>query len=150
MSLQDWLKEGTLKPHKTSTQEIDALLKVVARDIADASIELLSEDRRFATAYNAGLQLATVALLVSGYRPSATHGHHWITIQSLQFTLGSSSEKRRRYLNACRKKRNQTDYDRAGEILREEVEELLAEVKRFREEMILWLKENHPEIMWPE
>jgi len=147
MSLQSWLREGKLKPHQTSAQEITNLFMVIDRDMADASIEQLSDDRRFATAYNAALQLATVALLASGYRPSAGHGHHWITLSSLKFTMGSAAQSRADYLNFCRSKRNLTDYDRAGFTQEEEVLELLEEIEAFYQDLKSWLKENHPTLL---
>lgn len=49
-------------------EEIRALLAVSARDEADARETAISEDRRFATAYNGALQLATVVLRAEGYR----------------------------------------------------------------------------------
>ena len=36
-------------------QELTEIRRLVARDLADAAIPALSEDRRFATAYNAAL-----------------------------------------------------------------------------------------------
>lgn len=68
MSLKKWQSEGKLRPHKTSKEEITNLLKIVERDIKDASIPELSPDRRFAIAYNAILQLATIPLYCKGFR----------------------------------------------------------------------------------
>jgi len=86
VSLQSWLSEGKLKSHKTSRSEIDQLLAVFDRDLADARVKGLSADRRFATAYNAALTISIAALAASGYRTSG-EGHHYWTIQSLAFTL---------------------------------------------------------------
>lgn len=58
MSLQDWLNEDKLSPHTTNPKEVQSLFKVIERDIADAEVTAISADRRFATAYNAALQLA--------------------------------------------------------------------------------------------
>jgi hypothetical protein len=68
MSLQSLLAEGKLRRHRTSAKEIADLLRVVDRDLADAAIAQTSADRRFATAYNAALALATVVLHAAGYR----------------------------------------------------------------------------------
>jgi hypothetical protein len=38
----------------------------VARDLADAKVKTLSADRRFATAYNAALQAANMAIACAG------------------------------------------------------------------------------------
>ena len=68
MSLNSLLKAGKLKRHKTSAREISDLFEVVQRDLKDASIKELSADRRFATAYNAALQLTTILMYSHGYR----------------------------------------------------------------------------------
>lgn len=41
-------------------------------------------------------------------------------------------------------RRNVTDYDRVGEISQREVEEILAEVRALRGDLLDWLKRNHP------
>ena len=50
--------------HRTSKKELDDMRALVARDLADAGIAGLSADRRFATAYNAALQAANIAIAV--------------------------------------------------------------------------------------
>ena len=53
MSLADWAKNGWLRPHKTSKEEIANLLEIVERDLKDASAKGLSDDWKFGIAYNA-------------------------------------------------------------------------------------------------
>ena len=69
MSLQQWANNGWLKAHQTSPKEIQDLLKIVERDLADAVVGDLSDDWRFGIAYNAALKLCTILIYVSGYRP---------------------------------------------------------------------------------
>lgn len=147
MTLKDLLADGRVRPHRTSAKEVADLLRVVDRDLADAEIPQLSTDRRFATAYNAALQLATIALHVAGFRAFGT-GHHWATLHVLPEIMGSQAQVRADYLDNCRSKRNVTDYDRVGEISQREVEEILAEVRAFRGDLLDWLKRNHP-TLWP-
>ena len=147
MSLQKWINEGRLQQHTTSKEEIRNLFKLVERDLKDARIKQLSTDRRFATAYNAALQLATIVLLAAGYRVKAISGHHWVTIISLPEIMGKSQKGRADYLNACRAKRNVTDYDRVGEISEAELKELLKEVASFKQEVMDWLNQYHPSFM---
>jgi hypothetical protein len=59
-NLRRYLDSGRLKRQPTSRSEIESLFKVVDRDLADAAVTGISADRRFATAYNAALQLATI------------------------------------------------------------------------------------------
>lgn len=141
MSLQTWLSEGRLRPHSGSEQETADLLRVVERDLADAGILALSADRRFTTAYNAALQLATIVLRASGYRTAGV-GHHWITFQTLPELMGAALQVRADYFDACRRKRNIADYDAAGEISDAETEELLAEVLEFRRDVQEWLTDR--------
>jgi hypothetical protein len=62
MTWKDLLKNQRVKPHQTSHEELHDLRAVVERDLKDAKIDQLSADRRFATAYNAVLQLTKTVL----------------------------------------------------------------------------------------
>jgi uncharacterized protein (UPF0332 family) len=145
MTLKQLLADGKLVKHRTSRQEIASLLKVVERDITDASIEIVSADRRFATAYNAALQLATIALCCKGYKAIGL-GQHFTVLQTLKETMGQEFCDRANYFDMCRTKRNVTDYDRAGEISEGEAIELLQEVKDFKQEVADWLHNYYPKL----
>lgn len=145
MSLQDWLDRKDLKPHRTSPG-VSELLKLVERDLQDAAVTVISPDRRFTTAYNAVLQLATIVLYASGYR-AAGKGHHWITINVLPDIMGSDAQELVDYLDNCRKKRHGVDYDRAYSLSTEDVEEPLRETGSFRDEVLEWLRKSHPDLL---
>jgi len=53
MSLDDWYKNGWLKKHQTSREEIGNLIAIIERDLKDCSNEHVSQDWRFAIAYYA-------------------------------------------------------------------------------------------------
>jgi hypothetical protein len=53
---------------------------LIDRDLADAAVQDVSADRRFAIAYEAALQLATITLYASGYETHGT-GHHFNTFE---------------------------------------------------------------------
>ena len=146
MTLKELLADGRIRPHKTSASEVADLLRVVVRDLTDARITQVSTDRRFATAYNAALQVATIVLHAAGYR-AVGKGHHWATFHVLPEMMGPQVQTRADYFNNCRAKRNVGDYDRAGEISEHEVEEILAEVQIFREELFAWLRKHHPALL---
>lgn len=142
MSLKDLLNQGRLRQHKTSKKEIENLLELVRRDIKDAKVEGLSSDRRFACAYNAVLQLATILLYCKGYKPEGT-GHHFTVFQAMKIIMGNNYYTLADYFDSCRSKRNITDYDYAGAISELEAEELIEEAEKFLEITIDWLKENY-------
>lgn len=64
MTWTQLLASNEAQRHKTSKKELDKLRAVIRRDLADASLDGASTDRRFATAYNAALQAAKMALHV--------------------------------------------------------------------------------------
>jgi hypothetical protein len=146
MTLQSLQADGRLRRHRTSAEEISALLQVVTRDLRDASVKELSPDRRFTTAYSAALQLATIVLRAAGYR-TAGSAHHWTTFQALSLILEPRDTELADYFDSCRRKRNVADYDAAGMISEAEVRELLQEVKRFQKHVISWLAREHPHLM---
>ena len=121
------------------------LVRMVERDLADAAIPQLSTDRRLATAYNAALLLATIALHAAGYRTAST-GHHWPTFHVLPEVLGIGTQARADYLDGCRAKRNVSDYDRAGAISEQELAELVEEVQAFRQDILGWLYAHHADL----
>src|SRR5579864_7280973 len=103
MSWQSLLQAQKVKPHKTSRQEIENLRDVVERDLQDAEIEALSADRRFATAYNAVLQLAKMVIACAGYRVAGV-GHHLTTFEALEIAMGPSVSALVAYFDTCRRK----------------------------------------------
>ena len=115
MNLEDLLNQGRLKHHKTSKKEIQNLLALAKRDIKDAKIIELSLDRRFACAYNAVLQLATILLYSKGFRPKGV-GHHFTVFQAMRIIMRTDYYTLADYFDSCRSKRNITDYDYAGAI----------------------------------
>jgi hypothetical protein len=51
-----------LKAEPTSRDEIKSLLTIVDRDLKDANVAVISEDRRFEAAFSAARTAATIAL----------------------------------------------------------------------------------------
>ena len=146
MSLKQFLAEDRLRPHRASRREIRDLLRVSDRDLKDAAVDAISVDLRFQAAYQAALQLATIILAASGYRTTGA-GHHWLTFNVLPELLGPQSQEIATYFDQCRGQRNRSDYDRAGEIAREEAIELLDEAKKFRRTVLSWLRERHRSLL---
>jgi hypothetical protein len=148
MSLQSWANNRWLRPHRTSPQEIKDLLAMVERDLADAQGEI-SPDWRFGIAYNAALKLCTILVYASGYRPEKTLQHHR-TIQALSLILGANRGADVDYLDTCRGKRNTVEYDHAGGVTDNNVDELIEFTKELRGAVMEWLRQNHPNLVPPE
>jgi len=144
MGLSDWLEKGWLVKHRPNRREIKELLGIADRDTADAQAEGISTDTRLSIAYNAALQLAVAALAAAGYR-AGREAHHYRVIQSLAFTIGANTELIDQ-LDSFRKKRNISDYERAGAVSDQEAKEMLTLAKTLREMVTGWLKNNHPEL----
>ena len=145
MSLQDWLKSRWLIKHQTSRQEILDLLSMADRDLGQCRTPNLSPDWQLNIAYNAALQAATAALAASGYRAEG-EAHHYRVIQSLAYTI-KANEIFIAQLDKFRKKRNIGSYERAGGVSEQEVKEMVALAKDVKDEVIAWLKKNHPELL---
>jgi hypothetical protein len=146
MNLERLLAQGRLRPHSTTKEEIQEMLRIAIRDLEDAVVQGLSLDRRFFIAYEAALTLATIPLYCSGYE---THGrgHHWMTFLVLADVMSSDIRELADYFELCRTKRNIGTYDRGGQITLHETEELVTEVKQFQSTIEEWLRINHPEFI---
>jgi len=145
MSLDDWLQNGWLIAHRTSREEISDLLALAGRDLRECQAEGLSPDWRLAIAYNSALQAATAALAAAGYR-AARDGHHYRTIQSLAFTIGADGDLIAK-LDAFRKKRNISDYERSGSVSAQEAREMFVLARSLKKAVEDWLKANHPKLL---
>ncbi len=145
MSLDDWRQNGWLSAHETSRQEIDDLLALADPDLKDCRAEGLSTDWRFNIAYNAILQAATAALAAAGYR-APRDSHHYRILQSLAFTIGASPTTLR-CLDAFRKKRNLTGYERIGTVSDKEAKEILETAQILRRQVEEWIRATQPELL---
>jgi hypothetical protein len=126
--------------------ELDDLRAVVERDLQDARIPELSAHRRFATAYNAALQLAEAAIACEGYRVVGI-GHHQTTFEALEIAMGAQVSSFVAYFDTCRRKRNQVDYDFANAASETEADESIEKTKEFKQFVQDWIKKNHPAIL---
>lgn len=147
MTLEGWRDNGWLVEHETSKQEIANLLAVVDRDLHDAAIEALSGDWRLGIAYNAALQLATIALAASGFRPGRDRAHER-TIQSLRHSVMLDQDLVDT-LDGVRRKRNQVNYDRAGAASSGEAAEMHELAVELRGIVVAWLEQHHPKLLPP-
>ncbi len=147
MSLEQWLQFGWLQRNETTVAEIEQLLNVVARDLADAKVSETSVDGRFAHAYDAALQICMVALRASGFRVKKGQGHHKRGIESLVFTLGEGYANERDQIETCSRLRGQSIYERTGVVEERDVTELIETAENLRKNLENWLLRKHPELV---
>ena len=146
MSLENWSKNGWLRPYRTSPSQIAELFTIADRDLEDASTARLSADWQFGIAYNAALKLCTILLYAEGYRPEKNLAH-FRTLQALPLIMGEELRDDADYLDSCRAKRNTAEYDVAGAVSPEEARELVEYATELRRTVQTWLKNHHPELL---
>lgn len=144
MSWKKLLQDNKVHRHTTSRQELNEIRRLVARDLTDAAIPALSEDRRFATAYNAALQTAKMAIACAGYRIASVPGHHRLTFEGAKLALGKPAEHLADYFDSCRRKRNEIDYTGATIATTTEADELLLHAKSFLKLVEAWINSTYP------
>jgi hypothetical protein len=148
MSLQNWLQIGHLIEHQATVAEVRNLLGVVDREIADAGVAGLSDDGRFTHAYDAALLLCKLALHASGFEvQKRAPGHHSLWINSLEFTLGGGQKTTLIHLSKSSKLRHTSMYDHAGVVEKQDADDLLEAARRLREEVLNWLRSQHPTLV---
>src|SRR5664279_1629891 len=143
MSWKKLLQDNKVHRHRTGRQELNEIRRLVARDLSDAAIPALSEDRRFATAYNAALQSAKMAIACAGYRIASVPGHHRLTFEGAKLAIGKPAELLADYFDACRRKRNEIDTG-ATIATSTEAEELLVHANAFLKMVEAWITSTHP------
>src|SRR5260370_35696559 len=146
MSWKKLQAEGRVRTLKTTKKGLNELRGLVAGDLEDAATQELSDDRRFATAYNAALQTAKMAIACAGYQLASTPGHHRLTFEAARLALGASAARHLDFFEACRRKRNVMGYDHALVGTHTEAEEIVAETNDFFELVERWIAANHPKL----
>jgi hypothetical protein len=148
MSLQHWLQIGQLINHQATVAEVQNLLGVVDREIADAGIAGLSDDGRFTHAYDAALLLCKLALHASGFEvQKRTPGHHSIWINSLEFTLGNTHKPILIHISKSSTLRHTSLYIHAGVVQKQDADDLLDTARQLRADVINWLRSHHPTLL---
>jgi hypothetical protein len=142
VNLQKYLKNGSLKAHKSTKKEIESFKKLIARDLKDCAIEEVSVDRRFATAYQAALNLSRMIIIVSNYRVSSKTGHHALTFEIADLILGELYQEYFNFFDVCRRKRNIVDYNFTDVASISELEKLIEKVEEFKRIVYDWLEKE--------
>jgi hypothetical protein len=147
MSLEQWRQNQWLQPSEVALPEIQQLLAVVDREIADAAVKALSAEGRFEHAYHAALQLCAIPLRSSGYRVPKGQSQHKRTIDSLRYTLGESHAGIADCLERYSRERGRVVYEQIDVVTERDAEELLAIARQLRTDVIDWLRATHSELL---
>ena len=147
MTLEQWEQNHWLSKSAPTQSEIAQLLAVVDREISDASVEALSVDGRFMHAYDAALNLCSIALRACGFVATKGQGHHKRTIASLTYTLGAAYQHLSDQIELASRRRSQAMYDRVGVVEEVDANELLKTAVDLRSAVIRWLATNKPVLL---
>lgn len=147
MSLEDWKRNHWLKDSVPTLSEITQLFAVVDREISDASVVGLSVDGKFMHAYDAALNLCTIALRSSGFSVVKGQGHHKKTIEALPLCLGKTYADIADQIEIASRQRGQAMYDRTGVVEDQDADDLLQVALELRSALIEWLKTEHPTLL---
>ena len=146
MSLQQWLDDNLIHQARPTPDEVQSLLAVSRREIADAAVQGISLDGRFEHAYESVRSAAQAALLAEGFAvPRHAERGHEVLIRSLAHTVGLEVGKVD-YLDICRRSWEKVKYERSGLVQRAEADRLLREAPDVLEHVKAWLAERHPEL----
>jgi hypothetical protein len=131
-ALSNLAKIGKVKAEPMNHAEIDRMLVMARKRLADSSYPQVSQEGRFTSVYNAIHGAALAALRWHGYRSE----NRYVVFQSLGHTLGWSASQWR-VIDAAHQKRNLAEYEGFLEIeesaiaeLRLLAEKLFADIER--------------------
>jgi hypothetical protein len=92
----------------------------------------------------AGRAAARAALAACGYR-LRTSAHHYLVVESLEYTIGLSGDEVRR-LQTYRRMLARAMYDQVGAASREDAQAALGAAKAVAERLTRWLAREHPDL----
>lgn len=118
-ALSNLAKIGKIKAEPMNRAEIDRMLVMARKRLADSSYPQVSQEGRFTSIYNAIHGAALAALRWHGYRSE----NRYIVFQSLGYTLGWPASQWR-VLDAAHQKRNLAEYEGFLEIEESAIAEL--------------------------
>jgi hypothetical protein len=152
--LADWLKNSWLVEHESSVEEIAALLAIVERDLANATLAgwafggLEAQhclQRRAASRYGGtrcgGLPRRTRAAPLSDYTKSCAY-HPLASHQDCRWPVTKIAR-----FDRFRKKRNIGGYEIAGVVSGPEAREMHELATGLRGDVVAWLRKHHPRLL---
>jgi hypothetical protein len=130
--LRNLAKIGQLKTEPRNMQEVKRLLSMARTRLEDASLQKMSLEGRFTSAYNASHAAALAALRWHGYRSE----NRFTVFQCLVHTLGWSASQWR-VLDAAHQKRNLAEYEGFLDVQETLVTELIDLAQKLIDDTVL-------------
>ena len=118
-ALDNLVRIGQLKPEPRNELEIKRMLDLARSRLADARLDSLSREGRFASAYSAAHAAALAALRWHGYRSE----NRYTVFQCLAHTVGWPAN-RWQVLDTAHQKRNLAEYEGYLEVEESTVKEV--------------------------
>lgn len=130
MSYRELLKDGMIKVHHASAEEIGNVIEIADRDLSFAKEAMAHNwDWAFTIAYNAALSASRAYMYKIGYRPSSAESHK--TVWSFMLlALPEDQHDRIHFFNRMRVKRNKNLYDHAGLISETEGRQIVSSAEK--------------------
>lgn len=130
MSYQKLLKEGKVKIHHASSEEIKNILEVADRDLSFAKDSMAHNwDWAFTIAYNAALSASRAYMYKIGYRSSSAESHKTVW-RFMLLALPEEHHDRINFFNRMRIKRNKNIYDHVGLISETEGKQIIRSAEK--------------------
>ena len=123
--------------------DVQTLMDLAEREMHDGGVEALSLEGRYGHAYAAVRALAEAVMVAESFRPSGGPGQHEVVFAFLRHVPTARWQGEAEYFDACRQRRHLIAYRRAQVVTETELEDLLAEGKRFLEAVRAWLVAHH-------
>ena len=86
-----------------------------------------------------------MAVACAGYRVKG-YGAHQTTFQALRLALGTSIDATAKYLDRCRRKRNDLAYESEGVVSAADANQLLKKAKSLSSDVEAWIAKHYPQL----
>ncbi len=130
MSYQRLLKEGKIKTHRATAEEIKDVLEIADRDLKFAKETMTHNwDWAFVIAYNAALSASRAYMYQEGYRPVSSESHKTMW-QFMLIALPKENHESIFFFDRMRVKRNKNLYDQTGLISETEGKQIIESAEK--------------------
>jgi hypothetical protein len=146
MTFEGFERIGDIGSLATTAEEVSGLLSKARRKLTDSRVPDISKGTRLEQAYNAILTCAMISLRASGYRVLNITARHYVTLETLRFTIGINLE-RVEYFQSLRNLRHDDVYSASVEVSDIELREAIKESEKLLVETEGWLARNHPDLL---